>query len=95
MPDWRRISIGGCGAKPAFEPDKENMMLSAPYEVNLGGVYLPPMLVAGGLGLLLSYCLTRALTRYRLSRYFAAPPLVFLALVVILSGVMESLLFIR
>ncbi|MGE4535627.1 MAG: DUF1656 domain-containing protein [Desulfovibrio sp.] len=70
-------------------------MLSAPYEVNLAGIFLPPMLVAGCLGLLLAYWLTRALTRYRLSRFFAAPPLVFLSLVVILTGAIESLLFIR
>lgn len=70
-------------------------MLSAPSEVHLGGVYLPPLLVAGSLGLLLAYFLTRTLNRYRLSRFFASPPLVFLSLVVIFSGLIESLLFIR
>lgn len=66
-------------------------MLSAPCEINLWGVYVPPLLVAGTLGLLLAYVLTRVLTRYRLSRFFVSPPLVFLSLAVILSGCIEAL----
>jgi len=73
----------------------ENEMLSTPYEVNLGGVYFPPLLIASVFGLLVTYLLTRALTRYRLSRFFVSPPLVFLSLVIVISGIVESLLFIR
>lgn len=68
-------------------------MLSAPSELNLAGVYVPPLLVAGFLGLTATYLLTRFLTRYRLSRYFASPPLVFLSLVIIFAGLIETYLF--
>lgn len=62
-----------------------------PYEVNCGGVYLPPLLVAGMVGLVLASVVTKTMTRLRLSRYFAAPPLVFVALVVLFSVLIESL----
>jgi hypothetical protein len=65
-------------------------MLSAPSEVNIGGVYFPPLFLAGGLGLLTTYLVVKLLTRFRLSRYFASPPLVFLALMVIFSGLIET-----
>jgi hypothetical protein len=64
-----------------------------PCELNWGGVYFPPLLVAGIVGILLTYAITRLLNHYRLSRLFASPPLVFLALTVIFSGLIESLLF--
>jgi hypothetical protein len=54
-----------------------------PSELNVGGVYLPPMLVAGMLGVLLAYLTARLLNRYRLSRYLYYPPLVFVALTVL------------
>jgi hypothetical protein len=54
-----------------------------PSELNVGGVYLPPMLVAGMLGVLLAYLTARLLNRDRLSRYLYYPPLVFVALTVL------------
>lgn len=54
-----------------------------PSEIAVGGVYLPPMLVASCLGVLLAYWTASLLNRYRLSKYFFYPPLVFVALVVI------------
>jgi len=69
-------------------------MLSAPCEVNIGGVYLPPLLVSGCLGLPITYLVVKFLTRFRISRFFAAPPLVFLALVFIVSGLLETLFFV-
>ncbi|WP_300163732.1 DUF1656 domain-containing protein [Solidesulfovibrio sp.] len=65
-------------------------MFAAPSEVNIAGVYVPPLLVAGILGLSLTYCLVKALDRFRLSRHFAAPELVFVALVVIVSVIIEA-----
>jgi len=56
-----------------------------PHELNIGGVYLPPMLVAALLGIVAAMLTARLLNRYRLSRYFSYPPLVFLALIVIYS----------
>ena len=65
-------------------------MLAAPCEVNIGGIYMPPLLVSGVLGLLLTYGVVKKLTRLRWSRYFAAPPLVFIALVIIFTGLIET-----
>ena len=62
---------------------KKLTMIKIPHDVVLGGVYLPPLLVAGLLGLLAAIATTRLLNRYRLSRYFFYPPLVLLALAVI------------
>lgn len=65
-----------------------------PHELAIGDVYLPPLLVAAVLGTMLSAVATRALNRYRLSRYFFYPPLVQLALAVILTVVVGTV-FIR
>lgn len=56
-----------------------------PSELNLGGVYFPPLLVAGVFGLLGTFVLTRLLNRYHLSRFFASPPLAFFSIAIILS----------
>ena len=58
-------------------------MNGIPSEFTVGGVYLPPLLVAGCLGVLLAYGTSRLLNRYRLSRYFFYPPLAFAALAVL------------
>jgi len=65
-------------------------MLAAPSEVSIGGVYMPPLLLSGILGLLAASWIARQLTRRRLSRYFAAPPLAFVALVIICAGLIET-----
>jgi hypothetical protein len=58
-------------------------MMPSPHEFAIGGVYLPPLLVASLFGVLATLVTARLLNRYRLSRYFFYPPLVFLALMVI------------
>ena len=58
-------------------------MTGVPTELTVGGVYLPPMLVAGMLGVLLASLTAHLLNRYRLSRFFFYPPLVFVALTVL------------
>jgi len=58
-------------------------MTYIPHEFTIGGVYFPPLLIAGTLGLTAAVLTTMLLNRYRLSRYFFYPPLVFLALAVI------------
>jgi hypothetical protein len=58
-------------------------MTSVPSEFAVGGIYLPPLLVAGCIGVLLAYWTARLLNRYRLSRHFYYPPLVFVALAVL------------
>lgn len=58
-------------------------MNNIPSEFTVGGIYLPPILVAACLGVLLAYWTAHLLNRYRLSQYFFYPPLVFVALSVI------------
>ena len=58
-------------------------MTPTPHEFSLGGVYMPPLLVAALVGVIAAIVTANLLNRYRLSRYFFYPPLVFLALMVI------------
>ncbi|ESQ08636.1 MAG: DUF1656 domain-containing protein [Thiohalocapsa sp. PB-PSB1] len=53
-----------------------------PSEFVIGGVYFPPMLIAATLGTAAAWLSAHLLNRYRLSRFFAYPPLVLLALAV-------------
>jgi hypothetical protein len=55
-------------------------------EINLFGVFLPPLLVWLGIGLLLSTLLRATLSRLGLYRYVWHRPLFDLALLVILTG---------
>lgn len=54
-----------------------------PHELSIGEVFIPPLLVAGVLGVIAASITVRFLNRYRLSRYFFYPPLAMLALVAI------------
>lgn len=56
-----------------------------PSEVDLWGVYVPPLLIAGLLGLVAASLVARALNRFRLARHFFYPPLVFVSLVVVFT----------
>ena len=57
--------------------------MNIPSEFALGGVFMPPMLIAALLGTVAAAITARLLNRDRLSKYFFYPPLVFVALVVI------------
>ncbi len=61
-----------------------------PSEFAIGGIFFPPLLIASVLGVLLTVFIARLLNRYRLSRFFFYPPLVFLALAVILTGLIGT-----
>ena len=54
-----------------------------PHELAVGGVYIPPMLVAAVFGIMAALATARLLNRTRLSRFFFSPPVVSLALMVI------------
>jgi hypothetical protein len=56
-----------------------------PHEFALGGVYMPPLFVASLLGLMVAVVVARLLNKYRLSRYFFYPPLVFVAMLAIFT----------
>ena len=61
-----------------------------PKEFTIGGVYFPPLLIAGILGVAAAVLTVILLNRYRLSRYFFYPPLVFVALAVIYTGLIGT-----
>jgi len=58
-------------------------MMSSPHEFSLGGVFMPPLLVAGFLGAIATVITVYLLNRYELTKYFYHPPLVSLALMII------------
>lgn len=57
--------------------------MQIPHEFSIGGVYMPPLLVAACFGIFGAVLTGLLLNHYRLSRYFFYPPLVMLALTVI------------
>ena len=63
-----------------------------PHEFAIGGVYFPPLFIAGMLGVIAAALTAYGLNRYRLSRFFFYPPLVFLALAVIYTGLIGTFL---
>ncbi|MCK5698165.1 MAG: DUF1656 domain-containing protein, partial [Gammaproteobacteria bacterium] len=60
-------------------------MNTIPIEFSIGGVYMPPLLMASILGVVSALMLSRLLNSYRLSKYFFYPPLVFVALSIIFT----------
>jgi hypothetical protein len=63
-----------------------------PKEFVIGGVYFPPLLIAGILGVLATALTAMLLNRFRLSRFIYYPPLVFLALAVIYTVLIGTFL---
>jgi len=63
-----------------------------PHEFAIGGVYMPPLLIAAILGTIAAVVTARLLNRYRLSKYFFYPPLVFLALMIIFTVLIGTLI---
>jgi len=63
-----------------------------PSEFTIGGIYFPPLLIAGMLGVLAAWVTVTLFNRYRLSRFFYYPPMIFLALVVIYTGLVGTFL---
>ena len=54
-----------------------------PHEFAIAEVYIPPLLFAAFLGLISAKVTAYLLNRYRLTKYFFYPPLVFIALTII------------
>ena len=63
-----------------------------PSEFTLGGVYFPPLLIAGFLGVLAAAMTVMLFNRYRLSRFIYYPPMIFLSLAVIYTGLIGTFL---
>ncbi|MDF1760436.1 MAG: DUF1656 domain-containing protein [Coxiellaceae bacterium] len=57
-----------------------------PKEISISGIYFPPLLMATILGILLAWLITRVLNYFGLARYVWHPPLFYLALIVICTG---------
>lgn len=64
-----------------------------PREISIYGVYVSPYLPCGVVALLLASATVQLFNRHRLSRFFAYPPLVYLALVVIYGGLLSIWIF--
>lgn len=62
-----------------------------PHEFALSGVFMPPLLIAALFGLVASMITTKVLNRFRISKYFFYPPLVSLALVLIYTVLIGTL----
>ena len=58
-------------------------MLPIPHEFAIGGVYLPPLLIAAIAGVALASLSGRLLNRNHWSEHFFYPPLVMLAMMII------------
>jgi hypothetical protein len=65
-----------------------------PHELSLGEILMPPLLVAGILAVIATILTAHLLNRYRLSRHFSNPPLVFVAMTVIYTVIIGTF-FIR
>ena len=65
-------------------------MLPIPHEFAIGGVFMPPLLIASFLGMMMAVGTALVLNRYRLSQYFFYPPLVLLSLTVIYTIVIGT-----
>jgi hypothetical protein len=63
-----------------------------PHEIAIGEIFLPPLLVAGTLAVVATVITVHLLNRYRLSHYFYYPPLVFVALTVIYTVVIGTVI---
>ncbi len=60
-------------------------MQMIPSEFAIGGIYFPPLFIASILGVIAAMLTARLLNRFRLSRLFFYPPLVFVSLAVIFT----------
>lgn len=65
-------------------------MYFIPSEFNIAGIYFPPLLIASGFGVLATWITVMLLNRYRLSRFFYYPPLIFVALAIIYTGLIGT-----
>lgn len=54
-----------------------------PHEIHIGEVLIPPLLVAGILGIIAASITTKLLNKFQLSKHLFYPPLVAVALMII------------
>lgn len=63
-----------------------------PIEINIAGIYFPPILFAVILGAIIAWGITRVMFHYDLLRFIWHPPLFYVALTVICTGLVSALL---
>ncbi len=66
-------------------------MPDVPHEISISGVYFPPMLLAAILGVAAAALTALLLNRYRLSRFFVYPPLIFVSLTILYTSLIGAL----
>jgi hypothetical protein len=66
--------------------------MNIPIEFNLGGVFMPPLLIASIIGLITAMIVAKLLNSYRLSKYFFYPPLAFVSMTVIFTMILGKFL---
>ncbi|MBA5761267.1 DUF1656 domain-containing protein [Vibrio sp. 404] len=69
------------------------MFSAIPKEIAIGDIYLPPLLVAGFLGVICTSLTTRLLNKLRWHRYVASPPLVELSMAIIYTVLIGTFVF--
>jgi len=62
------------------------------HELDIGGVYIPPLFLAAIIGSILAVYTAKLLNRYRLSKYLFYPPVVFLAIATIYAVLLDYVL---
>ena len=65
-------------------------MPGVPHEISISGVYFPPMLLAAIPGVAAAGLTAFLLNRYRLSRFFVYPPLIFVALSILCTSLVGA-----
>ena len=63
-----------------------------PKEIDIAGVYLPPLLIVGVLALVAAWITSWLLNRFRLWKFFSHPQVAFLAIVVLYTAVFDAFL---
>ena len=63
-----------------------------PHEISLTGIFMPPLFVASILGVIAAILTARFLNRHKFSKYFYYPPLVFVALAIIYTVLIGTLI---
>jgi uncharacterized membrane protein len=63
-----------------------------PKEVDLFGVYLPPILIVGVLALVAGWITSWLLNRFRLWRFFSNPQTVFVSIMVLYAAMFDAFL---
>jgi small basic protein len=62
-----------------------------PHEISLRGIFIEPYFAACVLGVLLAWVAASLMNRLRLTRFFVYPPLIFVAMAVIFTGLIGTL----